>query len=71
MRPVCAVACGVSKFVKARPGETFPALVKRAYDYALADLGLEHPGFCELVDGTVASYFSDHRVVSIYHPTTS
>ena len=60
MRPVYAVSGGVSKFAKARPDKTFPALVKEAYDYALADLGLEHRQFFELVDGTVASYFSDH-----------
>ncbi len=60
MRPVYAVSGGVSKFAKARPDKTFPGLVKEAYDYAIADLGLEHPQFLELVDGTVASYFSDH-----------
>jgi acetyl-CoA C-acetyltransferase len=60
MRPVYAVAGGVSKFAKARPDKTFPALVKEAYDYTLADLGLTHPQFLEIVDGTVASYFSDH-----------
>ncbi|NJD18355.1 MAG: thiolase domain-containing protein [Gemmatimonadetes bacterium] len=60
MRPVYAVSGGVSKFAKARPDKTFQALVKEAYDYALADIGIEHPHFFELVDGTVASYFSDH-----------
>jgi len=60
MRPVYVVSGGVSKFAKARPDKTFPALVKEAYDYALADLGLEHPQFLEIVDGSVASYFSDH-----------
>ena len=60
MKPVYVVSGGVSKFTKARPDKTFPALVKEAYDYALADLGLEHPQFFELVDGSVASYFSDH-----------
>src|SRR5512136_1535558 len=60
MRPVYAVSGGVSKFAKARPDKTFPALVKEAYDYAIADLGLEHPQFLEIVDGSVASYFSDH-----------
>jgi acetyl-CoA C-acetyltransferase len=60
MRPVYAVAGGVSKFAKARPDKTFQALVKEAYDYTLADLGLEHRRFIELVDGSVASYFSDH-----------
>ena len=60
MRPVYVVSGGVSKFSKARPDKTFPAIVKEAYDYAIADLGLEHRQFIELVDGSVASYFSDH-----------
>ncbi len=60
MRTVYAVSGGVSKFTKARPDKTFPAIVKEAYDYALQDLGLEHKQFIELVDGSVASYFSDH-----------
>lgn len=60
MRSVYAVSGGVSKFAKARPDKTFPALVKEAYDYALADVGLTHGRFLEVVDGSVASYFSDH-----------
>jgi len=60
MRPVYVVSGGVSKFAKARPDKTFQGLVKEAYDYALADLGIEHAQFFEIVDGTVASYFSDH-----------
>jgi acetyl-CoA C-acetyltransferase len=60
MRPVYAVSGGVSKFAKARPDKTFQAIVKEAYDYAIADLGLEFRQFTELVDGSVASYFSDH-----------
>jgi len=60
MRPVYVVSGGVSKFAKARPDKTFQALVKEAYDYALSDLGIEHEKFVELVDGSVASYFSDH-----------
>ncbi len=60
MRPVYVVAGGVSKFAKARPDKNFQALVKEAYDYAREDLGLEQPQFNELVDGSVASYFSDH-----------
>ena len=60
MRPVYAVSGGVSKFAKARPDKTFPALAKEAYDYAIADLGLTHRQFIEIVDGSVASYFSDH-----------
>jgi acetyl-CoA C-acetyltransferase len=60
MRPVFAVSGGVSKFAKARPDKTFPAIVKEAYDYALADLELSQRRFLEVVDGSVASYFSDH-----------
>jgi len=60
MRPVYAVTGGVSKFTKARPDKTFQAVVKEAYDYALADIGLNHRQFLEVVDGSVASYFSDH-----------
>jgi acetyl-CoA C-acetyltransferase len=60
MRPVYAVSGGVSKFTKSRPDKTFPAVVKEAYDYAIADLGLTHRQFLEIVDGSVASYFSDH-----------
>ena len=60
MRPVYAVSGGVSKFAKARPDKTYPALVKEAYDYAIADLALTHRQFLEIVDGSVGSYFSDH-----------
>ncbi len=60
MRPVYAVSGGVSKFAKARPDKTFQAVVKEAYDYAIQDLGLEFRQFNEIVDGSVASYFSDH-----------
>jgi hypothetical protein len=60
MRTVYAVSGGVSKFTKARHDKTYPAIVKEAYDYAIADIGIEHPQFFELVDGTVAAYFSDH-----------
>jgi acetyl-CoA C-acetyltransferase len=57
---VYVVSGGVSKFAKARPDKTFQAIVKEAYDYAVADLGLDFPTFNSTVDGTVASYFSDH-----------
>ncbi len=60
MRSVYVVSGGVSKFAKARPDKTFQAIVKEAYDYCLADLELAHPRFLEVVDGSVASYFSDH-----------
>ncbi len=60
MRPVYAISGGVSKFAKARPDKNFQAIVKEAYDYAIADLGLDFQTFTRLVDGSVASYFSDH-----------
>ncbi|MEA2007689.1 MAG: thiolase domain-containing protein [Chloroflexota bacterium] len=60
MRPVYAISGGVSKFAKSRPDKTFPALIKESYDYAIADLGLDFPTFTKIVDGSVASYFSDH-----------
>jgi acetyl-CoA C-acetyltransferase len=60
MRPVYALSGGVSKFAKARPDKTFPAVVKEAYDDAIADLGLGFRDFTAAVDGSVASYFSDH-----------
>ncbi|HLA79687.1 MAG TPA: thiolase domain-containing protein [Vicinamibacteria bacterium] len=60
MRPVYVVSGGVSKFAKARPDKTFQAVVKEAYDYALSDIGMEVPPFTSVVDGSVASYFSDH-----------
>src|SRR4030066_241383 len=60
MRTVYVVSGGVSKFSKARPDKTFQAVVKEAYDYAIDDRGLSFPQFTELVDGSVASYFSDH-----------
>jgi acetyl-CoA C-acetyltransferase len=60
MRSVYAISGGVSKFAKARPDKTFQAIVKEAYDYAIEDVGLTFRQFAELVDGSVASYFSDH-----------
>lgn len=60
MRPVYALAGGVSKFAKARPDKTFQAVIKEAYDAAISDLGLDFPAFTTAVDGSVASYFSDH-----------
>lgn len=60
MRPVYVVSGGVSKFTKARPDKTFQAIVKEAYDEALEDIGMEFSAFTALVDGSVASYFSDH-----------
>jgi acetyl-CoA C-acetyltransferase len=60
MRPVYAISGGVSKFAKARPDKTFQAIIKEAYDYAIEDIGLDFETFTRIVDGSVASYFSDH-----------
>lgn len=60
MRDVYVVSGGVSKFTKARHDKTFQAVVREAATYATEDLGLKYPKFIELVDGSVASYFSDH-----------
>ncbi|MGH7407815.1 MAG: thiolase C-terminal domain-containing protein [Candidatus Methylomirabilales bacterium] len=60
MRPVYMVSGGVSKFTKARPDVTFQPMVKEALDYALRDLDLPFGKAFELIDGSVASYFSDH-----------
>ncbi len=60
MRPVYAISGGVSKFTKARPDKTFQAVVKEAYDYAINDIGVDFSTFTRIVDGSVASYFSDH-----------
>lgn len=59
-KDVYVVSAGVSKFAKARPDKTFQAIVKEAVDYTVKDAGLDYPKFLELVDGSVASYFSDH-----------
>jgi len=60
MRPVYAISGGLSKFAKTRPDKTFQAVIKEAYDYAIADIGLGFETFTRIVDGSVASYFSDH-----------
>lgn len=60
MRPVYAISGGVSKFTKARPDKTFQAVVKEAYDAAIEDINLDFATFTSAVDGSVASYFSDH-----------
>ncbi len=60
MRPVYVVSGGVSKFAKARPDKNFQAIIKEAYDYLLDDIGLDFERATRLIDGSVASYFSDH-----------
>lgn len=54
------VSGGVSKFAKARPDKTFQAVVKESYDYSLKDLKLPAKEVHERIDGSSASYFSDH-----------
>ncbi len=57
MRPVYMVSGGITKFKKAYPDKDFRLLVKEAFDYAMSDVPeLTLDG----VDGSVASYFSDH-----------
>ncbi len=60
MPDVYVVSGGVSKFAKARPDRTFQPMVKEAYDYLLQDIGLDFKQGAELIEGTTASYFSDH-----------
>lgn len=60
MRPVYIVSGGITKFAKAHPEMTFQLMVKRAYDYALNDIGLTQKDAMKVIDGCVGSYFSDH-----------
>jgi len=60
LRSVYVVSGGVSRFAKARPDKNFQAIVKEAYDDAIADIGLDQPTFNSVADGSVMSYFSDH-----------
>ncbi len=55
-RKVYMVSGGVTKFAKATPDMDFRLRTKKAFDYALKDanIGLND------IDGSVASYFSDH-----------
>ena len=55
-RKVYMVSGGVTKFAKATPEMDFRLRVKKAFDYAMNDVGLELSD----IDGSVASYFSDH-----------
>lgn len=61
-RKVYMISGGVSKFAKARKDKTFQALVKEAYDHALTDHSLKkgRKEIHQQIDGSVASYFSDH-----------
>lgn len=60
MRPVYLVGGGLNRFRKSQPEKTFQALVRDAYIHLLDDLGLVPKQARELIDGSVASYFSDH-----------
>src|SRR5574341_203200 len=57
MMQVYTRGAGVSKFEKARPDATFQKMVKEAFDYARGDVPKLKPS---MVDGSVASDFSDH-----------
>ncbi len=57
MRKVYMISGGVTRFQKARPEATFQALVHEAFDAAYSDLPRLRK---EHIDGSVASYFSDH-----------
>lgn len=57
MRPVYMITGGITKFKKANVEQDFRAMVKEAFDYAMADL----PRLSiDQIDGSVGSYFSDH-----------
>ncbi|MCI0527310.1 MAG: hypothetical protein L0Y56_07685, partial [Nitrospira sp.] len=57
MRPVYMVSGGITKFAKAHPDKDFRYMVKEAFDYAMNDV----PNLTkDQIDGSVASYFSDH-----------
>ncbi|MBI3078408.1 MAG: thiolase domain-containing protein, partial [Deltaproteobacteria bacterium] len=51
------ISGGITKFAKAHPDKDFRLMVKLAYDYALQDVPKLRP---DMIDGSVASYFSDH-----------
>lgn len=55
-RKVYMVSGGVTKFAKATPDMDFRLRVKKAFDYAMKDAGMNLGD----IDGSVASYFSDH-----------
>lgn len=57
MRPVYMISGGVSKFAKSRKELTFQGMVKEAFRYALRDVPKLR---LNDIDGSVASYFSDH-----------
>ena len=55
------ISCGDLKFVKIPKDKIFyKTITKEAYDYALNDLKKPRKEVHNLIDGSVASYFSDH-----------
>ncbi len=51
------VSGGITKFRKANPNQDFRLMVKDSFDYAMRDV----PNLTmDMIDGSVASYFSDH-----------
>lgn len=55
-KKVYMVSGGVTKFAKSTPDMDFRLRVKKAFDYAMKDAGMKLTD----IDGSVASYFSDH-----------
>jgi len=57
MKKVYLVSGGVTKFSKANSEKDFRAMVRDAYDFALASAPSLDPS---MIDGSIVSYFSDH-----------
>jgi len=57
MKKVYLISGGVTKFAKANTAMDFRAMVRDAYDFALAAVPSLNPA---MIDGSVISYFSDH-----------
>ncbi len=57
MRPVYLISGGITPFKKRYRDKDFRVMVKEAFDYAMADVPRLK---FEQIDGSVASYFSDH-----------
>ena len=57
MRPVYMISGGITKFAKANPRQSFRLMGKESFDYAMRDVPKLRR---ERIDGSVASYFSDH-----------
>ena len=57
---VCNFGRGIEICQRLGPTKHFQAIIKEAYDDAIQDIGLDFETFTRIVDGSVASYFSDH-----------